>query len=365
MKLNKYGVASSIMCLFGILILSMAIIGVRHSSGVVFIKNFLVKFEHGEDILCEPYIVKKDDWIYKIFRQYGEMFAYDFREFTRIFKTLNPHLKNIDRIRPNQRIIIPIKKIKFGTLPNPSSEDAIIPSVTVSNLTDLLNFSARPREIRQGDAVSKLISDIFGPYGTKSYDEGIQLFKFINPRFDNQNILITNQQTEMQQAVEQKSAGRQPILQQIDASAKKKSTVDKDNPIQSLKPELKTQLKSSNQAPEKNQKQKAELPKPLVNTRGRSNMPVQNTESEALDPKDDNTNLVEQSIPIKAGIKSGFEIQAIAWSNIPAERIAVINGRIIHEGDTIDGAIVAQIGVDDVFLKMGGKLYRLNFMDGK
>ncbi len=365
MKQNKGGFSICVMGLSCILILAMAFIGVGITSGAELFKGFLVKYEHGEDVLCEPYIVKKDDWVYKVFRQNGEMFANDFREFTRIFKRLNPHLQNIERIRPNQKIIVPIKKIKIGTYPSPSSDDATITSITVSNLTDLLNFSARLHEDRQEDSVSKLISEIFGPYGTKSYDEGIQLLKSINSRSGDQNILNTNQQIEKPQVAVQKSAGSQPILKQIDETTKINSTSDKDFPIKSLKSELKTRLKSSKPAPEKNQIQKAELPNPLSNKRGRSKVPLQNTKSEVLNAKSDSTNLIEQSILIKAGIKSGFEVQAIAWSDIPAERIAVINGRVIHEGDAIDGAIVTQIGVDDIFLKMGGNLLRLNFKDGK
>jgi len=256
MKQNRGDYSIRIMGFYCILILAMAFIGLRPSNGAEDNKRFIVKYEHGVDILCESYIVKKDDWIYKIFRQKGGMFNNDFRQFTRIFKRLNPHLQNIERIRPNQRIIIPIKKIKTGTSPN-------LP------------------------------------------------------------------------------------------------------PSKSIKPESKTGMESSQLKSEKNQIQKTELPGQLDKTGSKSQIPEQNANSEMLETKSDNTNIVEQSMPIKAGIKSGFEVQAIAWSNIPAERIAVINGRIIHEGDTVDGATVAQIGMDAVFLKMGGKLLRINFKYGK
>jgi len=54
-----------------------------------------------------------------------------------------------------------------------------------------------------------------------------------------------------------------------------------------------------------------------------------------------------------------FNVQAIAWSNTPEKRIAVINGRIVHEGEHVDGVLVTQIGLDDVFFKKGSKKWKL------
>lgn len=58
---------------------------------------------------------------------------------------------------------------------------------------------------------------------------------------------------------------------------------------------------------------------------------------------------------------SRFKVQAIAWSSIPAKRFAVINERIVHEGDAIEGVIVTRIGLDDVSLAKGGKELKLRF----
>jgi len=55
----------------------------------------------------------------------------------------------------------------------------------------------------------------------------------------------------------------------------------------------------------------------------------------------------------------GFSVQAIAWSRIPAERIAVINGRVVREGEYVEGMHVAQIGIDEVSLKKGDKTWLL------
>jgi len=70
----------------------------------VLYRSYVVKYDRGWDILCDAYRVQKDDWVYKIFRQKGEISSSDFREFLSIFKRLNPHIRDIDRIRPTQDI---------------------------------------------------------------------------------------------------------------------------------------------------------------------------------------------------------------------------------------------------------------------
>jgi len=56
-----------------------------------------------------------------------------------------------------------------------------------------------------------------------------------------------------------------------------------------------------------------------------------------------------------------LKLQAIAWSQDPAGRLAVINNRILREGESVDGYDLTQIRKDDVVLNEGGKSWRLEF----
>lgn len=56
---------------------------------------------------------------------------------------------------------------------------------------------------------------------------------------------------------------------------------------------------------------------------------------------------------------TGFSVQAIAWAKNPSERIAVINGLIVREGEFVEGMHVAEIGLDAVSLEKGGSRWRL------
>jgi hypothetical protein len=59
------------------------------------------------------------------------------------------------------------------------------------------------------------------------------------------------------------------------------------------------------------------------------------------------------SMPVKRSNQTKIEVQAIAWSNDPKSRLAVINGLILREGESIDNIIVMHIGKDAVVFRKG------------
>ena len=54
-------------------------------------------------------------------------------------------------------------------------------------------------------------------------------------------------------------------------------------------------------------------------------------------------------------------LQAIAWSNDSSQRLAVINNRIVHEGETVDGYSITEIRQEDVVVNDGTNSWRLEF----
>lgn len=56
-----------------------------------------------------------------------------------------------------------------------------------------------------------------------------------------------------------------------------------------------------------------------------------------------------------------FSLQAIAYSSDPAKRLAVINGRVMHEGGTVEAYTIDSIDENAIILKRDGKHYRLVF----
>ena len=133
--------------------------------------------------MCDPYIVQKDDWIFKLFRQRGEISQKDLPEFLSIFKRINPHILNVNRILPGQQICIPLKILIRDSMPGQSSGIVTIPFVTISNIPEILKNHSTAYKIKQGDRLSRLIVQGYrtDEVTTELYREGMKLFMLINP----------------------------------------------------------------------------------------------------------------------------------------------------------------------------------------
>ena len=181
--------------LFGFFVVGLSGLLVRtcYPSSSLLYKNYIIRKDRGNEILCEPYIVQKSDWVLKLFRQKGEIAYKNFPEFLRIFKRINQNIDDINIIRPGQRIAIPLKKIRPGSLPGQASGLVTIPFATISNMSRILKANSFEYKVQAGDCVSKIISTQFSRYGKISYNEGIKLFKFINPDIVNLNRIYAGQ----------------------------------------------------------------------------------------------------------------------------------------------------------------------------
>jgi hypothetical protein len=173
--------------------LLICIIAPCSADSALLYKSYVVRCDKGRDILCDPYVVQKGDWVIKLFKQKGEISHKDFPEFLAIFKRINPHIGDIDTIRPGQHILIPLKKLKKDSLQGQSSGVVTIPFVTISNLPDIIKHHSTEHIVQKGDFISRLIARGYGAYGTKLYKEGIVLFRLINPDVVNPDQIYTGQ----------------------------------------------------------------------------------------------------------------------------------------------------------------------------
>ena len=125
----------------------------------------------------------------------------------------------------------------------------------------------------------------------------------------------------------------------------------------------------------------------LFETKGKNTKPVNETTGDPLQKKSKRQGMLSQDTPNLKGssdayrhadkepkpeaskqpdttgqaLDSKLELQAIAWSTDPNERIAVINGQIVREGDSIKGFSVARISSESVIVKRGAKEWELMF----
>jgi hypothetical protein len=150
----------------------------------------LFKYKN-EDILCEPYIVKKNDWLYKIFKKKGELSLKNFHLFLIIFKGINPKISNIDSIKPGIRILIPLKKVGKGDYDQNTPGNVDVPVIEFSSLPKGLNLQPfiKKHKIKRGENVSTLIHKDFLKKGGGLSKEGIAVFQLANPNIKNINII--------------------------------------------------------------------------------------------------------------------------------------------------------------------------------
>jgi hypothetical protein len=147
-------------------------------------KSYIVKQDRGREILCDPYTVQKDDYVLKLLRQKGEIAAEDFPSFLKIFRRINPHIRDIDLIRPGQQIFIPLRVLRSNEMPGQASGVVTIPYVTIKGRQDRIDRYAVRYRVQPGDCVSVLIASRFGRYGSRAYREGVRLFQMLNPTVD-------------------------------------------------------------------------------------------------------------------------------------------------------------------------------------
>ncbi|MFW6297296.1 MAG: hypothetical protein ACOC03_02230 [Desulfosalsimonas sp.] len=146
-----------------------------------FYKDYEVRDFRGTDVLCDYYVVLENDYVIKILKQRGDIAHENFPKFLEIFKQINPNIGDIDRIYPNQRILIPLRILAPGTFEGQESGRVNMPVITITDLPRVLKHHSDVYEVRYGDWVSRLIARRFGEPGSQSYEKGIELFRKLNP----------------------------------------------------------------------------------------------------------------------------------------------------------------------------------------
>jgi hypothetical protein len=154
-------------------------------------KRYSIFNYKNEDVLCEPYTVNKDDWLYKIFRKKGEISEKDFPHFIIIFKEINPEISNIDAIKPGIHILIPLKKVKKGDYEQSTPGNVDVPVIEFSAMQEKIDLKPfiEQHRIKKGESISALIDKEFLQKSGRISEEGLKAFKMANPNIKNINIV--------------------------------------------------------------------------------------------------------------------------------------------------------------------------------
>ena len=186
-KSSPFGRA--LLFIFGLLVL----LKLEESHGATLYKRYMVVNHNGQDILCEPYIAGNDS-VLRLFQQKGEISNQNFADFLYLFQQVNPLISDVNHIRSGEQILIPLKKLVPHSFPNQERGIVDIPFITLTSIPDILKKHALPHRVQKNDAISRLIARHYGPYGSRSYKEGIEIFQTLNPQVSDLNKIYAGQE---------------------------------------------------------------------------------------------------------------------------------------------------------------------------
>gem|GEM_PF-5527577 len=132
------------------------------SSPAAELKNYQIQSVNGVDILCEPYTVRPNDWVSRLLTRRGQISRQDFPQFLSIFKALNPHIDDVDRILPGETLLIPLKKLNPDALPGQASGVVSIPLITISRVPPKPREQAAPSHAFQRLSVLEFAARVLG-----------------------------------------------------------------------------------------------------------------------------------------------------------------------------------------------------------
>ncbi len=146
---------------------------------LVFKKSVVVKKYKDGQAFTEPHTVKKGEYIWKILREHYKLSNSRIVFYCKIAKAVNPDIKDIDRISPNQKILVPFQYTK-GV-----KNDFVSDNDTVSGVEYV---------VRHGDHFAKILRDIYNlPERIIFSNSTRRLFKEANPAISNLNRLEKGQ----------------------------------------------------------------------------------------------------------------------------------------------------------------------------
>ena len=137
-------------------------------------------------VLIEPYVVKKGDHIWQLFRERGLLEKRNLRELLAVLKRLNVSLTNLDLIYPGDKIIIPLT---ISPIPGLGREGPEIPM----SLEALKDIKVENYVVKKGDTLVKVVKERFDVPRERITDEYIQLLARLNPDILDINLIHPGQ----------------------------------------------------------------------------------------------------------------------------------------------------------------------------
>ncbi len=155
----------------------------------------------GMIIDAQVHTVKKDEHLWSILRKKGILNRKDLAFIIRAIKKLNPSIKNLNRLYPGQKLIIPID-IKYSHIPR-----KIVLEADRSIPEELEGLEVEVFRVSPGDSVIRLIKSRYHIPDRIIHNEYLNLVKRINPHIRDLNLLYPGQKLRLPVYPQERLAG--------------------------------------------------------------------------------------------------------------------------------------------------------------
>ena len=142
-----------------------------------FVRTDTIQPLKGDEIRVENYIVKKGDHIWKILRERGYGSASQLKYWTDVLQTLNPNVRDLNKIYKGQQLLVPLG------FPKDMEEKGTRPSY----------LRSKPYEVRTGESVISILRHRFNLPDSLIFNEALNLVKKYNPELTDLNRIHTGQ----------------------------------------------------------------------------------------------------------------------------------------------------------------------------
>ncbi|MBU2497537.1 MAG: hypothetical protein KKE57_01425 [Proteobacteria bacterium] len=137
-------------------------------------------------VLTEAYTVKRGDHIWQLFRERGLLTKRNLPALLAVLKRLNKSLTNLDLIHPGEKIVIPLTISPVAGLPR-STVETMVPLEALKDVK-MENYTVKP-----GDALIKVVKNLYNVPDQELHEEYLHLLKRLNPEIEDLNVIHPGQ----------------------------------------------------------------------------------------------------------------------------------------------------------------------------
>jgi hypothetical protein len=138
------------------------------------------------DIVCDSYTVQRDDHVWEILRRKGSIAEEDFPRFVEILKSMNPNIQDVNKIYPNEKILIPLKQ-----LPAKEGRVDVGPRyVTIPMIPDVLY---KGHAVTAGECLSRIVTAHLGLSWHEIPPSYFDTLRRLNPRIRNLDLIYAGE----------------------------------------------------------------------------------------------------------------------------------------------------------------------------